>query len=134
MSNSETEYNPTQKVLAELIAQVLWDEIPSQLNEMHVQDMAAVIDNCDDTRTTDLLLLLAADVQDEVFSYLRPEKQFAVLDITSNSNSRRLIQNLSSDDLTRLLETVQSEQSEQLLNLLTPREVKAALKLLGYPE
>lgn len=134
MSSNETEYNPHQTVLAELIEQALWDQIPSQLAEMHVQDMAAVIANCDDTTTTELLLSLAVDIQDEVFSYLRPEKQFSVLEITDNAQSRRLIQSLSSDDLTRLLETVKPEQSEQLLNLLTPREVKAALKLLGYPE
>lgn len=134
MSSNETKYNPHQTVLAELIEQELWDEIPSHLGEMHVQDMAVVIDNCEDRITTDLLLTLSQDVQDEVFSYLRPEKQFAVLELTDNADSRRLIQSLSSDDLTRLLETVKADQSELLLNLLTPREVKAALKLLGYPE
>jgi magnesium transporter len=134
MSSNETEYNPHQTVLAELIEQELWDEIPSHLGEMHVQDMAVVIDNCEDRITTDLLLTLSQDVQDEVFSYLRPEKQFAVLELTDNADSRRLIQSLSSDDLTRLLETVKADQSELLLNLLTPWEVKAALKLLGYPE
>lgn len=134
MSSNETEYNPNQILLAELIDQALWDVIPSHLAEMHVQDMAAVFDNCDDPMTTDLLLTLGKEVQDEVFSYLRPEKQFAVLDLTDTADSQRLIQSLSSDDLTRLLETVKPEQSEALLNLLTPREVKEALKLLGYPE
>lgn len=134
MSGNETEYNANQTLLTELIDQALWDVIPGHLAEMHVQDMAAVFDNCDDTMTTDLLLTLSKDVQDEVFSYLRPEKQFAVLDLTDTVESQRLIQSLSSDDLTRLLETVKPEQSEQLLNLLTPSEVKEALKLLGYPE
>lgn len=134
MSSNETEYNPNQILLAELIDQALWDVIPSHLAEMHVQDMAAVFDNCDDPMATDLLLTLGKEVQDEVFSYLRPEKQFAVLDLTDTADSQRLIQSLSSDDLTRLLETVKPEQSEALLNLLTPREVKEALKLLGYPE
>ncbi|MCH8551128.1 MAG: magnesium transporter [Natronospirillum sp.] len=134
MSNTEHDNTPVQHVLKDLIAQDLWEEVPAQLDEMHVQDIATVLDDQDNDTAVRILKLLAEERQLEVFSYLKVENQYAALAAMSNAISRKLLQSLSSDDLTRLLETLKPEQSEPLLKLLTSKEVKAALKILGYPE
>ncbi|TGG91992.1 magnesium transporter [Natronospirillum operosum] len=134
MSNTEHDNTPVQHVLNDLIAQELWEEVPAQLDEMHVQDIATVLDDQDNDTAVRILKLLAEERQLEVFSYLKEENQYAVLDAMDNAISRKLLQSLSSDDLTRLLEALKPEQSEPLLKLLTSKEVKAALKILGYPE
>src|SRR4029077_17901416 len=73
---------------------------------------------------------LAADV----FEYLDLESQQALLRAMAHEQVACLLNEMSPDDRTALLEELRSAAARQLIQLLTPEERKVAQALLGYPE
>jgi magnesium transporter len=70
----------------------------------------------------------------DVFSYLSPDQQEAMLLELREEETRRLLADLPPDDRTHLLEELPGQATQQLLNLLSPGDLAEARLLLGYPD
>lgn len=127
------EVHQDTRILNELIKKELWDEFSLQAERMHVQDIAAALEDHDTELLMDAFGKLSAETAVGVFSYLHPEHQNRVLSNLSHQQGRHLAHSLSSDDLTALLAHL-GDEAESLLKLLSPSELKGAMALLGYPE
>ncbi len=73
---------------------------------------------------------LAADV----FEYIGIEEQQNLLRAMAHEQVVGILNEMSPDDRTALLEELPSEAARQLIKLLTPEERHIAQSLLGYPE
>src|SRR5205809_2102829 len=73
---------------------------------------------------------LAADV----FEYLGIEEQQKLLRAMAHEQVVGILNEMSPDDRTALLEELPSAAARQLIRLLTPQERHVAQSLLGYPE
>src|SRR5438132_3527804 len=73
---------------------------------------------------------LAADV----FEYLDIDAQQQLLRAMAHEQVVSILNEMSPDDRTALLEEMPSAAARQLIKLLTPEERKVATVLLGYPE
>src|SRR4030081_1155590 len=73
---------------------------------------------------------LAADV----FEYLDVEAQQQLLRAMAHEQVVGILNEMSPDDRTALLEEMPSAAARQLIKLLTPEERRIATALLGYPE
>lgn len=70
----------------------------------------------------------------EVFSHLDPDFQEETIQIIGNEEVAELLNAMSPDDRTALLEDFPDELIKYSINLLNPKERRIALKLLGYEE
>src|SRR5205807_8826073 len=73
---------------------------------------------------------LAADV----FEYIGIEEQQKLLRAMAHEQVVAILNEMSPDDRTALLEEMPSAAARQLIRLLTPEERRVAQALLGYPE
>src|SRR5438874_7953881 len=73
---------------------------------------------------------LAADV----FEYLDLDAQQKLLRAMAHEQVVGILNEMSPDDRTALLEELPSAAARQLIRLLTPQERQIAQSLLGYPE
>lgn len=78
--------------------------------------------------------LLPRDVAAETFEYLGHHSQHRLLHAMGKEEVVQLINEMSPDDRTSLLEELPNAAITELLKLLTPEELKVAKTLLGYPE
>jgi magnesium transporter len=86
----------------------------------------------------DLLLFRFLSQSDatDTFEYLSSDKQQDLIEALAKEKDRliTLLNDLSPDDRTALLEELPGPVAQRLLQLLTPEERRVAVQLLGYPE
>src|SRR5205807_7710458 len=70
----------------------------------------------------------------DVFEYLDVEAQQQLLRAMAHEQVVAILNEMSPDDRTALLEELPSAAARQLIRLLTPEERRVAQTLLGYPE
>ncbi|MEN3369457.1 MAG: magnesium transporter [Verrucomicrobiota bacterium] len=70
----------------------------------------------------------------DVFEYLEVEAQQKLLRAMAHEQVVAILNEMSPDDRTALLEELPSAAARQLIKLLTPEERRIAQALLGYPE
>ena len=80
--------------------------------------------------------VLTRDVASKTFEYLANEKQEELIEALARDKTRltELLNDLSPDDRTALLEELPAEVAQRLIALLSPDERKITTMLLGYPE
>lgn len=76
--------------------------------------------------------LLPRELAARVFSYLPKERQEELLKAMAHKEVAGLLNAMSPDDRTSLLEELPAKAIQQLLGLLSPEERKVASQLLGY--
>src|SRR5437899_5417126 len=78
--------------------------------------------------------VLPAALAADVFAYLGIDAQQQLLRAMAHEQVVAILNEMSPDDRTALLEELPSAAARQLIQLLTPEERKVAQSLLGYPE
>jgi magnesium transporter len=124
----------TRDSITELVATRQWDQLREALLPLHPSDIADIIIEHPTETEGIIFRLLPKEKAARVFSYLPAAEQRQLLEALSNEQVRRLLDEMTPDDRTRLLEEMPAEVTRELLLKLDPRELKAARKLLGYPE
>lgn len=97
-------------------------------------DVAEIITELPEQDRVVVFRLLPHQQSSEVFEYLEPEVQEALLKGMGTIESARILNEMSPDDRTALLEELPGTVVAQLLQLLSPEEKQIAQSLLGYPE
>jgi len=126
--------NVLQADLEEIIKSKNWDELRDALSELPPVDIAEVLIDLPVEDEGVIFRVLPRKLGSLVFSYLPLDRQEELLHCFSNEQVRNILDQMTPDDRTRLLEETPAEVTRRLLDTLSPDELKAARILLGYPE
>lgn len=102
--------------------------------EFPAADAGELITDLPDEDRAIVFRILPHSLAADVFEYLDPDSQQALLKAMSSEQAAAVLNEMSPDDRTALLEDLPGNAVAQLLTLLTPEERKVAQQLLNYPE
>ncbi len=119
--------------IAEALLTKNWTKLRDALMDLHPSDIADMVIALPMQHEGILFRVLPRDLATRVFAYLPHEYQEELLASLSGPQVEEIINNLSDDDRTRLFEELPAEVTRELLNRLSPEELKSARALLGYP-
>ncbi len=127
------------KEIQDLIEQHNWQQLAKTRYAWPDPEIVApeIVDVLIDLDPPDRALFFRAlprDLAVEVFSYLDPEHADELLVDLTDTETRRLISEMSPDDRTALLEELPGQVTQRLLNMLPGEDLRETRKLLGYPE
>src|ERR1700675_2024016 len=97
-------------------------------------DVAEVILDMAEDEQVIIFRVLPNALAADVFEYLDVEAQQQLLRAMAHEQVVGILNEMSPDDRTALLEEMPSAAARQLIKLLTPGERRVAQSLLGYPE
>ncbi|MEP6822991.1 MAG: magnesium transporter [Chthoniobacterales bacterium] len=97
-------------------------------------DVAEVILDMEEGDQVIIFRVLPHDLAADVFEYLDVDAQQQLLRGMAQEQVVGILNEMSPDDRTALLEELPSAAARQLIQLLTPEERRIAQSLLGYPE
>jgi CBS domain-containing protein len=97
-------------------------------------DVAEVIIDFSEDEQVIVFRVLKHDLAADVFEYLDVEAQQKLLRGMAHEQVVGILNEMSPDDRSAMLEEMPSAAARQLIRLLTPEERRVALALLGYPE
>jgi magnesium transporter len=123
--------------LNELIERKDWDGLRAVFSELSPPDVAEVMEVLLDTPGQEegvIFRVLPRAQAAAVFSYLPLERQAQLVHQLSHESVHSIINAMTPDDRTRLLEELPDAATRRLLESLSPEELKSARELLGYPE
>ncbi|GBD93329.1 magnesium transporter MgtE [bacterium BMS3Abin05] len=120
--------------IEDLIKEKRWNTIKEILSNLETADIAELLKNLDEKEAVLVFRLLPQRLSSDVFPELETSIQKNLLSHILDSSIQALINDLSPDDRTDLLEELPGQITQKLLNLLTIEQRKEALELLGYPE
>lgn len=120
--------------IEDLIKEKKWNTIKETLSNLETADIAELLKNLDEKEAVLIFRLLPQRLSSDVFPELETSIQKNLLSHILDSSIQALINDLSPDDRTDLLEELPGQITQKLLNLLTVEQRKEALELLGYPE
>ena len=105
-------------------------------SEMPPADVAEIILDLPEDERVIIFRILPHDLAADVFEYLDidPDAQQQLLRAMAHEQVVSILNEMSPDDRTALLEEMPSAAARQLIRLLTPEERHVAQALLGYPE
>ena len=132
--------------LAPMVGRILQPEIKSLIDSRNFSalrevfsdwppaDVAEVILDMPENEQVIIFRVLPHDLAADVFEYLDVEAQQQLLRGMAHEQVVGILNEMSPDDRTALLEELPSAVARQLIRLLTPEERRIAQALLGYPE
>jgi magnesium transporter len=97
-------------------------------------DVSDVILDLPEDEQVILFRVLPTALAADVFEYIGIEEQQKLLKAMAHEQVVGILNEMSPDDRTALLEELPSAAARQLIRLLTPEERQVAQALLGYPE
>ncbi len=110
------------------------DQLESRLESWLPEELALL---CQDLNAHEQALIFSVIDRDQAyqtFELLDLNTQVLLLDVLRNRQVQLILNDMSADNRTALLEQLDSEQLNKLIKLLTQKERRVALSLLGYPE
>jgi len=120
--------------LQTLLAERRFDLLHEHLRQLPTPDLAEVLEAAPDDVEAVLFRLLDKERAYDTFEYFSVYAQERLLAGLGDKEAASIINEMSADDRTALLEEVPGAVTRRLLNLLQPEERKVAMELLAYPE
>jgi len=124
----------TSQVLGELLEARNFMGIKAALAGLTPPDSAEAINEFEPAEQAALFRLLPMQDATEVFEYLPVDTQERLIHAMGNEQAVGIIDAMSPDDRTALLEELPTALCAKLINDLSPKERAIALRLLDYPE
>src|SRR5882762_1480224 len=97
-------------------------------------DLAELISDLPEEDQVVLFRMLPHNLAGPTFEYLTRHDQKCLLQAMGREDIARVINEMSPDDRTALLEELPATAVKELLRLLSPKELQVAQQLLNYPE
>ncbi len=104
------------------------------LSDWSPADLADLIVELPDTEQVIVFRLLQIELGADTFEHLDFDTQMSLLKAMGKGEVAAILNDMSPDDRTALLEELPSTAAKQLIQLLSAEERKIAQTLLGYPE
>jgi magnesium transporter len=124
----------TLSVWEDLIHNQRWEDMRAKLAATHSSDIADALGQIHGKEQAVVFRLLPRDQAAQVFSYVPADQQKALLRSLSTDEMKSVLDGMPPDDRTRFFEEMPANVTRQLLEVLSPEELKNARQLLGYPE
>lgn len=106
----------------------------AEIEEMDEADIADVFENLDTAKAVRLFRLLPKKIAGEVFSYIVPGRQQAIIETITDKEQAYIINELFADDAADLIEEMPANVARKLLNNATEETRKDINMLLKYPD
>ncbi|MFA5550733.1 MAG: magnesium transporter [Trueperaceae bacterium] len=129
-----TDFEALATELQELLTARRFEDLHARLRHVPTPDLAEVMEAAPDDVEAVLFRLLDKERAYDTFEYLSVAAQERLLAGLGDREVASIINEMSADDRTALLEEVPGKVTRRLLNLLQPEERKVAMELLAYPE
>lgn len=120
--------------IEELIAARDFGSLRDLLSGWGAPELAELISEIAPEGQAVVFRILPRDLASESFEYLPIESQESLLKALGQDQVAAILNGMSADDRTALLEELPAAATKKLLELLTPQERAVAQRLLGYPE
>ncbi len=117
-----------------LIAERKLSILKEILNDWTPADIADLIIDLPEQEQVIVFRLLPIELATETFEHLEFEVQMGLLKAMGKGEVAAILNDMSPDDRTALLEDLPGSAAKQLIQLLSAEERKIAQTLLGYPE
>jgi magnesium transporter len=130
-----------------MLSQLLQPEIRALIDERNLSTLKEILSDWTPPDIADLITnlpveneqviifrLLSRDLAADTFEYLDFDMQMNLLKAMGKEESASILNEMSADDRTALLEELPSAAAKQMIMMLSPEERKIATSLLGYPE
>ena len=125
---------PLLPEIRELIEQRNFSALQRIFNDWLPVDLAELISDLPENEQAILFRLLPKDVATETFEYLDLDSQQNLLTALTKKHVTHILNSMSADDRTALLEELPGTVVQELLKLLSFKEFKIAKTLLAYGE
>lgn len=123
-----------QPEIHELVQTRDWRELREILVDLSVPDIAELLMGIEATDRGVVFRLLPRDVANETFEHLPVEEQHRILDSLKDAEAATLLNEMSPDDRTALLEELPDRVARRALRVMSAEERALSLALLAYPE
>ncbi|ACF14490.1 magnesium transporter [Chloroherpeton thalassium ATCC 35110] len=123
-----------QPEIRELIERRDFNSLRQVFNDWLPVDLAELISDLPENEQAIVFRLLSRELADETFEYLEFDVQKNLLEALAKEDVRHILNSMSPDDRTALLEELPAAVVKELLSLLSAEQLKVAQTLLGYPE
>lgn len=123
-----------QPEIQSLIAERKLSILKEILSDWSPADIAVLIIDLSEQEQVIIFRLLSNELAADTFEHLEVETQKELLKAMAQSEVAAILNEMSPDDRTALLEELPSAAAKQLIRLLSSEERKIAQTLLGYPE
>ena len=120
--------------LLELVEARRFEELRTRLRDREPPDLAELMDDLPHEAEAVVFRILPRELAADTFEYLRVDAQERLLRAMGDRDVAHILNDMSPDDRTALLEELPGKVTKRLLNLLSPDERSVATRLLGYPE
>lgn len=120
--------------MLEKIQKKQWDEVRSDLLDIHSSEVANVITELPENERTVVFRLLPEVNAASTFEYLDRQTQQSIIKSLGKQEVATILNEMSPDDRTAFLGDLPDHIIKETLNLLTDEERKIASSLLGYQE
>lgn len=120
--------------IRELLGEGRLAEVRDVLDAWHPADLAGILHSLPPDERVLLVETLSPAVAAQAFEYLESDTQDHLLGVLPEPITGRLLNGMSADDRTALLERVPPELRHLLMSLLTPEHFAIAQNLLSYGE
>jgi magnesium transporter len=108
-------------------------KVRNLLNNWPPADIAGLINNLDDEDQAVVFRILPRKMAALAFEFLDLDDQERLLKAMGHEEVAAILNSMSPDERTILLEELPAPATKHLLELLTPEQLKVACTLLGYP-
>ena len=130
-----------------MLSQLLQPEIRALIDERNLSTLKEILSDWTPADIADLITnlpaeneqviifrLLHQDLATDTFEYLDFDMQMNIIKAMGKEEVASILNEMSADDRTALLEELPSSAAKQMIMMLSPEERKIATSLLGYPE
>ncbi len=126
--------SPSVETITTLIQEGEFFKLKQLLRNFQPAELVTLIENEDEREQLIIFRLLPLSLATEVFEYLDLEVQRHFLDNLAQDKMADILNEMSPDDRTALLEYLPANFVAELIQSLSEPERKVTLELLGYPE
>ena len=111
-----------------------WFKLRTELTAIHPSNIAEFIESLEPEQQIIVFRILPIKIAARTFEHIDLDTQQSLLKSLGQVKMADILNNMSPDDRTQLLEELPSHILRKTLNLLSDEERKIASTLLGYPE
>lgn len=121
-------------ILLELLERRDKEQLKARLENWLPNELAEFCNELSPREQAQIFNVIDRDQAYQTFEQLDLNSQVLLLDVLRNRQVQLILNDMSADNRTALLEQLESDRLNRLLKLLTQKERRVALSLLGYPE
>ena len=123
-------------IFHKLIKEEAWTTLKRELAMLDIPGIVQLIERSNELQSTLLFRFLPREAAKEVFQELNSRKQKEIIDGLAHHATllTNLMNDMEPDDRTALFEELPGKVAQQLMQLLSVKNLQQTTQLLGYPE